>query len=77
VPLVSPVTIIGLAEPVPVKPPGLEVTVYPVIGNPPTGAVKVIVAWAFPGVADTFVGAPSIVVNETSFPYAVPALLVA
>jgi hypothetical protein len=44
VPLVSPVTIIGLAEPVPVKPPGLEVTVYPVIGNPPTGAVKVIVA---------------------------------
>jgi hypothetical protein len=33
-----------------VKPLGLEVTVYPVIEDPPllTGAVKVIVAWAFP-----------------------------
>jgi ABC-type uncharacterized transport system permease subunit len=46
VPLVSPVTVIGLAEPAPVKPPGLEVTVYPVIAEPPllTGAVNVTVA---------------------------------
>jgi hypothetical protein len=44
--LVRPVTVIGLAEPVPVKPPGLEITVYPVIGEPPslTGAVNVTVA---------------------------------
>ena len=33
--MVSPVTVIGLADPVPVKPPGLEVTVYPVIAEPP------------------------------------------
>ena len=46
VPLVRPVTVIGLAVPVPVKAPGLEVTVQPVIVDPPllTGAVKVTVA---------------------------------
>jgi hypothetical protein len=40
------VTVIGLAEPVAVKPPGLEVSVYPVIIEPPLlpGAVNVIVA---------------------------------
>jgi hypothetical protein len=44
--LVSAVTVIGLAEPVPIKPPGLEVTVYDVIAEPPllTGAVNVTVA---------------------------------
>ena len=42
----SPVTVIGLAVPVAVIPPGLEVTVYPVIAEPPllTGAVNVTVA---------------------------------
>jgi hypothetical protein len=44
VPLVSPVTTIGEDPPVPVKPPGLDVTVYPVIAEPPVseGAVKAI-----------------------------------
>jgi hypothetical protein len=39
----KPVTEIGLEAPVPVNPPGLEVTVYEVIGSPPSkvGAVKV------------------------------------
>jgi hypothetical protein len=40
-----PVTTIGLAEPVPVKLPGLDVTVYPVIAEPPVaGAVNAIEA---------------------------------
>ena len=44
--MLSPVTVIGLAVPVAVKPPGLEVTLYPVIAEPPllTGAVNAIVA---------------------------------
>jgi hypothetical protein len=39
----KPVTDIGDDAPVPVNPPGLEVTVYEVIGNPPSkvGAVNV------------------------------------
>jgi hypothetical protein len=65
---VSPVTVIGLAEPVAVKPPGLEITVYPVIAEPPllTGAANVTVAWALPAVADTPVGAPGTVVELVS-----------
>ena len=65
----SPVTVIGLDEPVPVFPPGFEVTVYPVIAEPPslTGAVNVTVAWAFPAVADTPVGAPGTVPGVTEF----------
>jgi hypothetical protein len=60
---VSPVTVIGLTEPVAVKPPELEVTVYPVITEPPLlpGAVNVTVAWAFPAVAVPIVGAPGTV----------------
>ena len=44
--MVSPVTVIGLAVPMPVNPPGLEVAVYPVIAEPPslTGSVNVTVA---------------------------------
>ena len=44
--MVSPVTVIGLAAPEAVKPPGPEVTVYPVIAEPPLlpGAVNVTVA---------------------------------
>lgn len=46
VPLVRPVIVIGEEEPVAVKPPGDEVTRYPVIVAPPssTGAVNVTVA---------------------------------
>jgi hypothetical protein len=53
----------GLAGPVFEKPPGLEVTVYPVIGEPPllAGAVNVTVACAFPFVAVPIVGAPGTV----------------
>jgi hypothetical protein len=42
VPFVSPVTTIGDVAPLAVKPPGVLVTVYPVIGEPPVlaGAVK-------------------------------------
>jgi hypothetical protein len=69
VPLVRPDTVIGLPEPVPVKPPELEVTVYPVIAEPPllAGAVNVTVASAFPGVAVPIVGAPGIVDGVTEF----------
>ena len=47
----------------PVILPGFEVTVYPVIGDPPllAGAVNVIVACAFPFVAVPIVGAPGTV----------------
>jgi hypothetical protein len=61
-PVVSPVTVIGEDEPVAVMPPGLEVTVYPVIiGGTPglTGAVNDTEAVvAVEDVADTLVGAP-------------------
>jgi hypothetical protein len=59
----SPVTVIGLALPVPVKPPGLEVTVYLVIGEPPLliGFINFIVASVFPASASTPVGAPGTV----------------
>jgi hypothetical protein len=42
----KPVTVSGDAPPVAVNPPGLEVTVYEVIGKPPSkvGAVNVTVA---------------------------------
>ena len=44
-------------------PPGMAVTVYPVIGEPPllTGAVHDTWAWPLPAVAVTPVGAPGIV----------------
>jgi hypothetical protein len=59
VPSVKPLTVIGEDEPVPVKPPGDEVTVYPVIAPPPvlTGAVKVTVADEEPAEAVPIVGA--------------------
>ena len=64
--MVSPVTVIGLAAPVAVLPPGLEVTVYDVIGmQPDAGAVKLTVAWALPASAVTFVGAPGTVAGVT------------
>jgi hypothetical protein len=61
VPFVNPVTTIGEDEPVAVIPPGLAVTVYPVIVKPPLsfGAVNATEACAFPPVATTLVGAPA------------------
>jgi hypothetical protein len=59
-PLVKPVTVIGEEPPVPVNPPGLDVTVYEVIAEPPSlpGGVKVTVASPLPAVAVPIVGAP-------------------
>jgi hypothetical protein len=57
----KPETVIGEDAPVPVNPPGLDVTVYPVIiaGRPRSvGAVKVTEAEASPLVAVPIVGAP-------------------
>ena len=61
VPLVSPVTVHGELEHVPVSPPGLDVAVYDVIVAPPSldGAVKVTEACVFPAVATPIVGAPA------------------
>jgi hypothetical protein len=63
VPFVRPLTVMGEAEPVPVTPPGLDVTVYPVIGRFPSlaGAVKVTEAEAKLAVAVPMVGAPGTV----------------
>jgi len=59
--------VIGLAVPEAVILPGLEVTVYAVIGLPPfeAGGVKLTVAWAFPAVAETAAGAPGTVAGVT------------
>ena len=48
-------------------PPGDDVTVYPVITEPPleVGAVQLTVACAFPAVALTLVGAPGTVIGVT------------
>ena len=64
VPLVSPVTVIGDEAPVAVRPPGEEVTVYPVIAAPPVfvGAVKLTVALPLLTVAEILVGTPGAVV---------------
>ena len=49
----------GDVVPIAVMPPGLDVTVYPVITLPPVldGATKATLAEAFPAVATTLVGA--------------------
>jgi len=69
VPLLSPVTVIGDAGPVAVIPPGDEVTVYDVIGEPPVdaGAVKVTVACALPPVAVPITGGPAVAAAVTEF----------
>lgn len=58
--MASPVTVIGLETPLFVIPPGLEVMVYSVMGDPPfdTGATNETDACAFPAVAVTSPGAP-------------------
>jgi hypothetical protein len=63
VPLVKPLTVTGEDEPVPVMPPGDEVTVYPVMAPPPVlaGAVKVTDTAPLPAaVAVPIVGASGI-----------------
>jgi hypothetical protein len=69
VPLASPETTMGDAAPVPVKPPGVDVTVYPVIGLPPSkaGPVNVTLACALPAVAVPIVGALGTVNGVTLF----------
>ena len=68
VPLVSPVTVNGLAAPVAVKPPGDDVTVYEVIGLPfALAPLNVTVAWVSPGAAVTVVGAPGNPAGVTEF----------
>ena len=59
VPFVKPPTVIGEVDALAVRPPGLLVTVYPVIGEPPAfaGTAKLTDAWASPAVAVTPVGA--------------------
>ena len=60
--MVKPVTVIGEALPVPINPPGLEVTVYPVMAEPPvSGAVNDTVACLLPAVTKTVVGTPGTV----------------
>ena len=63
-PLVSPITVIGDEAPVAVEPPGEDVTVYPVIADPPVfvGAVKLTVALPLLPVAEILVGTPGAVV---------------
>ena len=57
--MVRPGTVIGELVPVPIRPPGLDVTVYVVIVAPPVnaGAVKLTEAWVLPEVAVPMVGA--------------------
>jgi len=79
--------VIGLDPPEAVTPPGVEVTVYEVIGLPPSdaGGLKLTVAWPLPAVAVAPVGAPGAVaagaVGVTLFEGAdsgpLPTLLVA
>jgi hypothetical protein len=66
--LVKPVITRGELAPVAVKPPGEEVTVYPVMALPPSeaGAVNATLAWAFPAVATGLVGAPGTVLGVTA-----------
>ena len=83
VPFVRPVTVIGELPPVPVNPPGLEVTVYEVIALPPllAGGVNETVTCPLPLTPETLVGAPGVVAGTTELLVAdalpVPAALVA
>ena len=58
--MVSPITVIGDDVPVAVMPSGEEVTVYPVIADPPllAGGVKLTVALPLLAVAEILVGTP-------------------
>ena len=73
----SPATVIGLEVPVPVKPPGLEVAMYPVISDPPllVGGVNVIEVCPFPAVAVPIIGASGTVEGVTEFEAELDALV--
>ena len=62
--MVSPITVIGDDVPVAVMPSGEEVTVYPVIADPPllAGGVKLTVALPLLAVAEILVGTPGAVI---------------
>jgi hypothetical protein len=62
--LLRPDTVIGEDAPLTVRPPGEEVTVYPVIADPPVfaGAEKLTVALPLLAVAAIPVGVPGTVV---------------
>ena len=66
--MAKPVTTKVELDPVAVKPPGEDVTVYPVMVLPPfeIGAVNATLAWAFPAVATGLVGAPGTVLGVTA-----------
>ena len=66
VPFVSPETVTG-EEPVPVKDPGEDVTVYVVDSPPVAPAVNVITAFVFPATAVTSVGVCGIVFAVIEF----------
>jgi len=69
VPLVRPVTVQLVDAVVQVNEPGDDVTVYPVIAEPPdeAGALQDTTDWAFAfAVADTEVGAPGAVAGTTA-----------
>ena len=74
---------IGDAAPLATKPPGADVAVYEVIGDPPfeAGGVKVTAACALPAAATTSVGGPGTAAGVTLFDGAdggpVPTALVA
>ena len=67
VPLVRPVTTIGLPDPITCNWPGFDVTTYSTIALPPsdTGAVKETLACPLPAVAVPIVGASGIVAGVT------------
>ncbi len=70
VPFVKPAIVIGETVPLLVLFSGLDVTIYPVIGLPPfeEGALKITVAWEFPGKAVTLIGTPGTVNNKQGTP---------
>lgn len=66
--MVNPVTTRGEFAPVAVKPPGEDVTLYPVMTLPPVevGAVNATLTCALPAVATGLVGAPGTVIGVTA-----------
>jgi hypothetical protein len=83
VPFVRPETTTGLAEAVTESPPGLEVTVYAVMGEPPlaAGGEKVTEAKPSPATAETLRGTPGrpagVAAVEAEDAALVPAVLLA
>ena len=76
VPLVKPATVSGLAVPICEILPGFEITVYPVIAEPPllVGAVNETVACVLPATAEILVGTLGTVAGVTAVEAALGAL---